>query len=139
MNTALCENSYQQTRFYQKLNTEYKNDKDKTLLELISKIKRIDQSIPLSEAENLLIACIAYISKIRPNPCPENPLSVIETLCIILLAIGKNPERSADLLGISPKTIRTYEQRIRDKLGARNRTHAFYLALTKGYITIENV
>lgn len=119
------------------LNSEFQNDKEKVLLELINKVKRIGRSIP-SEMENQLIACFAYISKIRPNPGPDNPLSMRQMLCVILLAIGKNLERSADLLEISPKTVRTYEKQIRKKLGAINRTHAFYLALINSYITVQN-
>lgn len=82
----------------------------------------------------LLCTGIARITQIKPNVSENNPLSVREMVCLILLAIGMNPAKCADLLNISPNSVATYEERIRRKLGAYNRTHAFYLATTRNYI-----
>lgn len=106
---------------------------DATLQELIRQYKLSEDDKSLLE---LVIANIVYISKLRPN-MKDKLLSPMELLCLILLTIGKNPDQCADLMGISVKTVRTYEQRARKKLGARNRTNALYLAQINGYISIE--
>ncbi len=115
-----------------------KKDEEKVLSELIRKYKLAEGDQEPSSILDLLIASIVYFSKIRPNLNRENPLSIMEMLCQIFLATGKNPDRCADLLGISPNTIKTYEQRIREKLHAENRVHAFYIAQVKGYLTVIN-
>lgn len=106
---------------------------DTHLHELIKQYKLSDEDKSLLD---LVIANIVYISKLRPN-MKDKLLSPMELLCLILLSIGKNPDQCADLMGISVKTVRTYEQRARKKLGAKNRTNAFYLAQINGYISIE--
>lgn len=83
-----------------------------------------------------LIACLVYVSKIKPNLTESNPLNLMEMLCMILLAIGKNPARCADFLGVSENSVKTYEQRMRKKLGAKNRLHAFYIAQRKGLLSV---
>lgn len=77
-------------------------------------------------------------TKLRLKLSSENPLTLREMTCLILLAMGKSPPQCADLLGISVRSVTTYEERIRKKLGARNRTHAFYLASIRGYFSFEN-
>lgn len=89
-----------------------------------------------AEAIEELCLGIAQITKIKPNVSANNPLSLREMTCLILLAIGMNPARCADLLNISIHSLSTYEDRIRKKLGARNRTHAFYLAFSNEYLLL---
>jgi DNA-binding CsgD family transcriptional regulator len=67
----------------------------------------------------------------------DNPLTAREMTCLMLLATGKNPEQCADLLNITYSSVLTYEKRIRQKLGVRNRVQAFYTALCKGYLKIK--
>jgi DNA-binding NarL/FixJ family response regulator len=77
---------------------------------------------------------LVYFSDLTPNYSVKNPLSVQEVTCLILLSLGLKPEQCSELMGIATKTLMTYEQRIRKKLGASNRTNAFYLAQKKEFI-----
>ncbi len=52
------------------------------------------------------------------------PLSARESDVAILLSEGLTNREIADELGLSIETVKTYTQRLFDKLGARNRTHA---------------
>ncbi len=70
------------------------------------------------------------------DACSFNPLTYREMVCMVLLAIGKNPDQCADIMGISTSSVLTYEKRVRDKLGARNRVHAFYMAIRCGYLKV---
>jgi len=79
---------------------------------------------------------IADISKLRPNFTYENPLTPRELQCLILLSCGKTVPQCADLLGISEKTVYKNEENFRKSLGAKDRTHAFYLAIINDFITI---
>lgn len=68
--------------------------------------------------------------------CPENPLTYREMTCLALLATGYNPEQCAATLGISTPSVVTYEKRIREKLGVRNRVQGLYVAIRKQYLII---
>ena len=109
---------------------------ENSLIEIIKKYKTSDDSKKSKECLDIMVASIAYISKLRPHFAPDNPLSIREMMCLILLSVGKNPDQCGDLLGITAMSVRSYEKRIRRKLGARNRTHAFYLAAVKGFIQL---
>lgn len=104
-------------------------------------LKNIFKNIRLSSDDNLIevaFDALACMSKLKPNVSKkDNPLTRREMMCLILLAIGNNPDKCADMLGITTNSVTTYEQRIRKKLGARNRTHALYLASVKRYILID--
>lgn len=104
--------------------------------ELVKKCKKEKLDTSSKEFLDVLVTSIVYLSKLRPHLAPDNPLSFREMLCLILLSVGKNPDQCGDLLGISAESVRSYEKRIRRKLGARNRTHAFYLASVKGFIQV---
>lgn len=80
-----------------------------------------------------LILLIQKEFKITPCLHAQNPLSLREMLCLLLLASGKNPPRCADILNISVNSVITYETRIRKKLGARTRTEALFLALKSSF------
>lgn len=110
------------------------NKEDESLITQIAKKYKFDQSLALSEA---FVASIVYVSKLRPHIVKENPLSVREMVCMSLMTVTKNIHHCATLLNISPQTITTYEKRIRQKLGARNRTQALYIALRRGYLSLE--
>lgn len=83
------------------------------------------------------LAGLAHYAGMTIDHSANNPLTVREMTCLILLANGKNPDQCADLLGISKRSVTTYEQRLREKLGAKNRTHALYLAASYGYIKLS--
>jgi|GEM_PF-6390886 len=97
-------------------------------------IKNYKSSNGSKDSLELMVAGVTYVSKLKPN-IKDNILSLMETLCLILLAIGKNPYQCGNFLDISVKTVRTYEQRARKKLGAKNRVNAFYLAQMHGYVS----
>lgn len=109
---------------------------ENSLMELIKNDKSAGNKKNSKEFLDMMIASIAYASKLRPHLVPDNPLSMREMMCLILLSVGKNPDQCGDLLGITAMSVRSYEKRIRRKLGARNRTHAFYLASVKGFIQL---
>lgn len=113
-----------------------KKQDEKILADLLKRCAFANKGALSGEDIEFVMAAIAYLLKMRPNLVPGNPLSVREMLCLTLLATGKNPEQCADLLGISVKSVMTYEQRLRKKLGAKNRTNAFYIAQVRGYISI---
>lgn len=109
---------------------------ENALIELIKKYQTAGDNKKSKEFLDIMVASIAYASKLRPHLAPDNPLSIREMMCLILLSVGKNPDQCGDLLGITAESVRSYEKRIRRKLGARNRTHAFYLASVKGFIQL---
>lgn len=86
------------------------------------------------ELKNISIETHLEISK---NFQDKNPLTPREMSCLMLLATGKNPEQCGDILNIAYSSVITYERKIRQKLGARNRVHAFYLAIYRGYLQIK--
>jgi DNA-binding NarL/FixJ family response regulator len=59
-------------------------------------------------------------------------LSARELEVLGLLAGGHNQDEIADILVISPQTVRTHLERIRGKLGVRSRVHAAHLAVEYG-------
>lgn len=107
----------------------YKHSKQITAVEKIKSNKGTDFS-------KVTLAGLAHYAGMTIDHSSNNPLTVREMTCLILLANGKNPDQCADLLGISKSSVTTYEQRLREKLGAKNRTHALYLAVSYGYIKL---
>jgi DNA-binding CsgD family transcriptional regulator len=85
-------------------------------------------------SKNNFIETYLEISK---NVQDKNPLTPREMHCLMLLAMGKNPEQCADMLNLAHSSVITYEKRIRQKLGARNRVQAFYIAICRGYLQIR--
>jgi DNA-binding NarL/FixJ family response regulator len=107
--------------FLSKLIKKYKSDKKKSLT---------------SNSHERVISGVIYTSSLKPNIKADNPLTMMEMLCLIFLVSGKEKRTCAKLLSKSEHTIKTYEQRIREKLMAKNRANAFYIALSKGYISL---
>jgi len=70
------------------------------------------------------------------RPLPEQPLSMRETEVLSLLADGHSRARVAARLDISEHTLRVYIEGARDKLQARNTTHAVAQAITMGLIAV---
>lgn len=66
------------------------------------------------------------------NP-PQSSLSDREREVLYLAADGLTDKEIAARLAIGPKTVRTYWDRIRSKLGAASRTQALALALREAY------
>jgi len=66
-------------------------------------------------------------------------LSPRETEILRLLASGMDSEAIADLLRLSPKTVRNHHYAIKAKIGARNDAHLVWLAVGAGVVQIETV
>lgn len=64
-------------------------------------------------------------------------LSPRETEILRLLASGMESEEIADLLSLSPKTVRNHHYAIKAKIGARNDAHLVWLAVGAGLVQIE--
>src|SRR5262249_33214754 len=107
--------------------------KIKLLRELFKNQKIVSRSDHLSA--EITLANITSVLYLKPNFSSVNPLTVREMSCFILLVSGSNPDQCADVLEISVESVHTYEKRIRKKLGAHNRAHAFYLAFLRGYLS----
>jgi DNA-binding CsgD family transcriptional regulator len=61
-------------------------------------------------------------------------LSTRERDVLARLAIGDSTEQAADVLAMSPHTVRTHLRNIMRKLDARSRAHAVAIALCDGTI-----
>jgi DNA-binding NarL/FixJ family response regulator len=63
-------------------------------------------------------------------------LSLRETEILRLLASGMDSEEIADLLSLSPKTVRNHHYAIKAKIGARNDAHLVWIASRAGLVEI---
>lgn len=86
------------------------------------------------EIRAAMIAALLEDSGVKPNKLALNPLSSQQTLCLCLLAAGQTTKECALLLNIKEETVHKYERRIREKLKAVHRVHAYHIARQKGYI-----
>jgi two-component system invasion response regulator UvrY len=64
-------------------------------------------------------------------------LSPRETEILRLLASGMESDEIADLLRLSPKTVRNHHYAIKSKIGARNDAHMVWLAVGAGLVEID--
>lgn len=64
-------------------------------------------------------------------------LSPRETEILRLLASGMESEEIADLLVLSPKTVRNHHYTIKSKIGARNDAHLVWLAVGAGLVHVD--
>jgi DNA-binding NarL/FixJ family response regulator len=71
-------------------------------------------------------------------PLPANipRLSKREIQLLRLAAIGSADKEIAREINVSVATIRTYWDRVKVKLGARNRTHAVVVAIVAGFLVV---
>ena len=68
-----------------------------------------------------------------------NDLSPREVEILRLLASGLASEDIAELLALSPKTVRNQHYAIKSKIGARNDAHMVWLAVEAGLVQISDV
>jgi DNA-binding CsgD family transcriptional regulator len=64
-------------------------------------------------------------------------LSEKEASVLRELALGRPTEEIAELLFVSPHTVRSHVKNAMKKLGARNRAHAVAIAIRSGLIAFE--
>jgi len=110
------------------------DDNEQFLSRLIKKYKSDERKLRGGGSRERVVSGVIYTSSMKPNIKDDNPLTFMEMLCLILMVLGKENEVCAKILNISAHSIKTYEQRVRSKLGAKNRANALYIALSKGYI-----
>jgi DNA-binding CsgD family transcriptional regulator len=67
-----------------------------------------------------------------PADSPAGPLSARERQIMALLAGGASNAKIAEALYVTPNTVRTHLDRIRDKTGARNRAELTRYAIQAG-------
>lgn len=65
---------------------------------------------------------------------PDVDLTPRETLCLTWASLGKTMKGTADILGISERTVRFYLEAAREKLSAGNITHAVRVAVERRLI-----
>lgn len=67
-------------------------------------------------------------------PTGSAELSPREQICVMWASFGKTKAETAQLLGLTEKTVRFYLERAREKLGASNISHAVRIALLRGLL-----
>lgn len=77
----------------------------------------------------------AVAALLAPSIAAAHVLSAREREVLALLADGRTGEQAAQLLFLSPETVRTHVRNAMRKLGARTRVHAVALALRLGEIS----
>jgi len=77
---------------------------------------------------------------LRGGKAPHDPLEALtsrETEVLKLTAAGYTNQEIAQQLGISPKTVDTYRQRVMEKLGLHRRSELVQFALRRGLLKGE--
>ena len=70
---------------------------------------------------------------------PETNLTGRELQCLYYSACGMRESEIAEMLKISPHTVRVYMVNAKKRLGARNKTHSVILALLAGNLDLETI
>lgn len=76
--------------------------------------------------------------RLEPRSQIVADLTPRETEILRLLASGMESEHIAQLLHLSPKTVRNQHYAIKNKIGARNDAHMVWLAAGAGLVRIEH-
>lgn len=97
-------------------------------------VSRVSSTLLPRKIRAALIATLLEENGIQPNKTLLSPLSSQQTLCLCLLAAGQTTKECAVLLNIKEDTVHKYERRIREKLKAVHRLHAYHIACQRGYI-----
>jgi DNA-binding CsgD family transcriptional regulator len=90
------------------------------------------QGTALSLEQALDLALTVPAARSGPAGSPAGPLSAREREIMALLAGGASNAKIAQTLFVTPNTVRTHLDRIRDKTGARNRAELTRYALQTG-------
>jgi len=86
----------------------------------------------LSQADAIALAVDTAQPDPGPAPAVTGPLSARERQIMALLAGGASNAKIAETLFVTPNTVRTHLDRIRDKTGARNRAELTRYAMQAG-------
>lgn len=85
------------------------------------------------------VSQVIAVDRLASSSQIVDDLSPRETEILRLLASGMDSEAIADLLKLSPKTVRNHHYAIKAKIGARNDAHLVWLAVSAGVVQIEAV
>jgi DNA-binding NarL/FixJ family response regulator len=111
-----------------------KNAASSELLSAIRSVHRGDIGMPPS-AVGALVGDYLNRSDVKVDPYEQ--LTERQREMLKLIAEGCPTQEIADLLFLSPSTVRTHKTRIMDKLDIHNRTDLIRYALRKGLMTID--
>jgi DNA-binding CsgD family transcriptional regulator/tetratricopeptide (TPR) repeat protein len=89
-------------------------------------------ALAVSTAERDPGPALAVTAPAAPADSPAGPLSARERQIMALLAGGASNAKIAQTLFVTPNTVRTHLDRIRDKTGARNRAELTRYAIQAG-------
>ncbi len=109
-----------------------KSATDTDLLEAIRLASRGEVFLYPSAVRRLLSE---YLQGGRTTSDPLSTLTARETAVLRLTAAGYTNQEIAQKLGISPKTVDTYRQRIMEKLGLHRRSELVRFALRRGLLS----
>ena len=70
---------------------------------------------------------------------PGYRLAPREGEALVLGAIGKTTKEAAKIMNVAPATVKAYQDRAREKLGAKNIAHAVSIAWEKGLLTAKHL
>lgn len=63
--------------------------------------------------------------------------TALQLQMICMCAAGKTREEIGRELILSPHTVKTYLDRLREMIGARNITHAVVICISRGYLHVD--
>ena len=69
----------------------------------------------------------------------QNHLTKRELQCLELSACGHREQQVADILNISPHTVRVHFVNAKKRLGASNKSHSIILALLSGELNLKKI
>lgn len=81
-----------------------------------------------------LLSILRDIGKISTDFGQNNPLSVMETMTVVLNFLGSNDDEISEIFDLSPSTIRSYMTRIKEKLDVSCKLDAITKSVRQGII-----
>jgi two-component system NarL family response regulator len=99
---------------------------------------------PRSGGVRTLLDTVRSLPPVRPTPAPRQVVRIDERRALLTprerqvlqaIASGVTTRGLAHSMGISPKTVENYKQRIFSKLGVQNQAHAVAVALRRGLLS----
>ncbi len=113
--------------------------KDSAFNELVKAINTVNDNKTYIGSGITDIIIEDYLQQLTKDPSTsDSPLSERENEVLRLLAEGKNTKEIASLLNVSPKTIETHRQHIKEKLNIYNLVDLVKYAIQTGLISLEN-
>lgn len=106
--------------------------KERSEAEIVEAVHVVHQGIPFMSPT--LVGCLLSGKNKAGFHDPFTSLSHRQLEIMTLLIKGKSPENIAELLHVSPKTIYTHRDRIREKLNVSNDIELMHLAIRYGIV-----